>query len=250
MGVMRIGHVSIKVMDIDAAVRHYEKVLGMKTTHRDANGVVFLKCWDEWDQYSVMLTPSNQAGLNHIAYKVERDSDLDVLAERIEDWGIDVAEVSKGTLPFCGRALRFNLPSGHEMFLFAEKEFVGKDVGSINPDPWPDDIRGAGAHWLDHCLLVCEFDPEKGINKVAESTRFMMEALDFTLGEQIVVGPNGSIQLAAFLFRTSTPHDIAFVGGARAGLHHLSFFLDSWHDVLKAGDVLAKNKVRVDVTPT
>jgi catechol 2,3-dioxygenase len=136
------------------------------------------------------------------------------------------------------------------MFLFAEKEFVGKDVGSINPDPWPDDIRGAGAHWLDHCLLVCEFDPEKGINKVAESTRFMMEALDFNLGEQIVVGPNGSIQLAAFLFRTSTPHDIAFVGGARAGLHHLSFFLDSWHDVLKAGDVLAKNKVRVDVTPT
>lgn len=26
MGVMRIGHASLKVMDMDAAVRHYEKV--------------------------------------------------------------------------------------------------------------------------------------------------------------------------------------------------------------------------------
>ena len=34
MGVLRIGHVSIKVMDMDAAVQHYEKVLGLKTTQR------------------------------------------------------------------------------------------------------------------------------------------------------------------------------------------------------------------------
>jgi catechol 2,3-dioxygenase len=30
----------------------------------------------------------------------------------------------------------------------------------------------------------------------------------------------------------------------------LSFFLDSWHDVLKAADVMAKRKVRIDVAPT
>jgi len=30
MGIMRIGHISIKVMDMAAAVKHYENVLGMK----------------------------------------------------------------------------------------------------------------------------------------------------------------------------------------------------------------------------
>ena len=40
MGVMRIGHASIKVMDIDAALRHYEHVLGMRAMHHDANGNV------------------------------------------------------------------------------------------------------------------------------------------------------------------------------------------------------------------
>jgi catechol 2,3-dioxygenase len=250
MGVMRIGHINIKVMDMETSVRHYENVVGMKTTHKDAKGNVYLKCWDEWDKYSVILTPSDQAGMHHVAYKVETDADLDVLKKRIEDYGIKTETLSAETLPFVGRMLKFTLPSGHEMRLFAEKECLGTDVGSTNPDPWPDDLRGAGAHWLDHCLLMCEFNPEKAINKVAENTRFFMEVLDFFQTEQIVVGPNGSMQLASFLSRSSKPHDIAFVGGDRAGLHHLSFFLDSWHDILKAGDIMAKNKVRIDVAPT
>jgi catechol 2,3-dioxygenase len=250
MGVMRIGHISIKVMDIKAAVTHYEKVLGMNTTHIDPQGHVYLKCWDEWDKYSVILTQAEQAGLNHVAYKVEHDADLDLLKSRIEAYGISTTLVAPESMPFIGRTLVFNLPSGHEMHLYAKKEYVGTDVGTMNPDPWPDGMHGAGAHWLDHCLLMCEMDAEKGINKVAENTKFMMEVLDFYLSEQILVGPDKNMQAATWLFRTSTPHDIAFVAGPRQGLHHLAFFLDNWNDVLKSADVMAKNKVRIDVAPT
>ena len=84
MGVMRIGHASLKVMDLAAAVKHYENVLGMKKTMEDKAGNVYLKCWDEWDKYSLILTPSDQAGLNHVAYKVQKDSDLDELRKKIE----------------------------------------------------------------------------------------------------------------------------------------------------------------------
>lgn len=250
MGVMRIGHISIKVMDMAASVKHYQDVIGMKTTHVDESGNVYLKCWDEWDKYSVILTPSDQAGFNHVAYKVTDEAALDALAQRIRDYGIAVEMLPARTLPGCGRMAQFRLPSGHDMRLFATKECVGTDVGSTNPDPWPDDLRGAGAHWLDHCLLMCELNPEQGINKVAENTKFLIEALDFFQTEQITVGPGGEIQLASFLSRSSKPHDIAFVGGERPGMHHLSFFLDSWHDLLKAGDVMAKNRVRIDVAPT
>ncbi len=250
MGVMRIGHASVKVMDMAAAVRHYEKVLGMKTTMQDKHGNVYLKCWDEWDKYSLVLTPSDQAGLNHVAYKVQHDDDLDTLQKRIEAYGISTTMLAEGTMPATGRMLQFNLPSGHEMRLYAAKEFVGTDVGSVNPDPWPDDIKGAGAHWLDHCLLMCEVNPEAGINKVAESTRFVMECLDFGLAEQVMVGPDSSVQAATWLYRTSTPHDLAFVAGPRMGLHHIAFFLDSWEDVLKAADVMGKNRTKIDVAPT
>ena len=250
MGVLRIGHASIKVMDMAAALHHYEKVLGLKTTMQDKSGHVYLKCWDEWDKYSLILTESDQAGLNHLAYKVDQDSDLDALQQKIENWGIKTQILPEGTLPATGRMLQFNLPSGHEMRLYAMKECVGTDVGTTNPDPWPDDLRGSGVHWLDHALLMCEMNPEAGINTVEQNTRFMKECLDFFLTEQIMVGPGGVIQAATWMACTTTPHDIAFVGGPRSGLHHIAYFLDSWHDVLKSADVMAKNKVRIDVAPT
>ncbi|WP_114811568.1 catechol 2,3-dioxygenase [Paraburkholderia kururiensis] len=250
MGVMRIGHANLRVMDMDAALRHYQNVLGLKETFRDNAGNVYLKCWDEWDRYSLILSPSDHAGLSHVAYKVEKDADLDVLKERIEAYGIRTQMLPEGTLPATGRMLQFNLPSGHDMRLYAYKEQVGTDVGSLNPDPWPDDIKGSGVHWLDHCLLMCELNPEAGINRVAENTQFMQACLDFHLAEQVMVGPGNSIQAATWLFRSSTPHDIAFVGGPTNGLHHIAFFLDDWADVLKSADVMAKNKVKIDVAPT
>ena len=250
MSVMRIGHVALKVMDMAAAVKHYEKVVGMIKTMEDKHGNVYLKCWDEWDKYSVILQPSDQAGMDHVAYKVRQDSDLDALQSKIQAYGIKTVMLAEGSLPSTGRMLQFHLPSGHEMRLYAMKEYVGTEVGTTNPDPWPDSIHGAGAHWLDHVLLMCELNPETGVNHVADNTKFMCEVLEFYLVEQVVVGPNGAIQAASWLTRTNTPHDIAFVGGQRAGFHHASFFLDSWHDVLKAADVMAKSKTKIDVAPT
>jgi len=250
MGILRIGHASLRVMDMEAAKRHYTKVLGLKITMEDKSGNVYLKCWDEWDKYSVILTPSDQAGMNHVAYKVEKDGDLDELQKKIEAYGIKTSMLPEGTLPSTGRMLQFKMPSGHEMRLYAMKEYVGTEVGTTNPDPWPDNMTGAGAHWLDHTLLMCELNPETGVNRVAENTKFFCEVLDFFLTEQVTVGPGGAIQAAAWLARTTTPHDIAFVGGPKPGMHHISFFLDSWHDVLKAADVMAKNKTKIDVAPT
>jgi catechol 2,3-dioxygenase len=250
MGVLRIGHVSLRVMDMAAAVKHYSNVLGMKVTMEDKAGNTYLKCWDEWDRYSVVLTPSDQAGMNHVAYKVEKDGDLDAIQKKIEAKGIKTALLPEGTMPATGRMLQFNMPSGHEMRLYAQKELVGTEVGSTNPDPWPDNLKGAGSHWLDHVLLMCELNPETGTNHVAANVEFFRDCLDFYLVEQVLVGPGGAIQAAAFLSVTNTPHDIAFVGGPKAGFHHASFFLDSWHDVLKSADVMAKNKVKIDVAPT
>jgi catechol 2,3-dioxygenase len=234
---------------MDAALAHYTGVLGLIKSDEDTNGNVYLKGWDEWDQYSVMLTPDDRAGMNHVAYKVETDADLDVFQNRITEWGITVENLPSGAIHSCGRAIKFQMPSGHEMVLYAEKAFVGKAVGTTNPDPWPDGLNGMGVHWLDHVLLMCELNPDAGINTVAETTQFLQETMDFHLAEQVMVGPDGNIQAATWLFRSSTPHDIALVGAPSAGFHHAAFFVDDWSDVLKSADILAKKRVKVDVTP-
>jgi catechol 2,3-dioxygenase len=177
------------------------------------------------------------------------DSDLDELQTRIEAYGISTEMLPEGALPSVGRMLKFQLPSTHECRLYAAKTCVGTDVGIVNPDPWPDGVQGIGARWLDHLQLNCELDPEKGINRVADNVRFLTECLEFYLVEQIMVGPDGNNQAAAWLTRTNTPHDIAFAGSPTPGMHHLAFFLESWNDVLHAGDVLGKKRVRMEITP-
>jgi catechol 2,3-dioxygenase len=123
-------------------------------------------------------------------------------------------------------------------------------VGSINPEPWPDGLKGAGVKWLDHVALVCNSSPGKSINKVAENSKFFIEVLDFFQTEQIMVGPDGAFQFGSFMSCSGRPHDIAFAAGRTEGLHHVGFYLDSWQDLLKAGDVMGKQRVRVDIGPT
>jgi catechol 2,3-dioxygenase len=249
MGVIRIGHVKIRVLEMEPALAHYRDVLGMYHTHTDGSGDTYLKAWDEWDLYSVILTESDRAGLDHVAFKVASDADLDQYRGCIVDHGTAVTQLEPGAIHGMGRGLRFTIPNGLDMVLFADKEFHGTEVGSLNPDPWPDGLRGCAVRWLDHCLLMGELDPEAGVNTVADSCAFMMDVLDFRLTEQVVAGPDQDVQIAAFLTTTTKPHDIAFVGAPTSGFHHAGFFLESWEEVLKAADVLAKNRVRVDVTP-
>lgn len=249
MGVLRLGHVGLHVLDIEAATRHYEETIGLLRSHRDPDGTTYLRGWDEWDKYSLVLIPSDRAGIDHTAFKVGDEADLDTFRQRIAAYGIEVADVSPGELRFCGEAIRFAIPSGHDFYLYAHKDIVGKAVGVTNPDPWPDGLRGIGAHWLDHVMLMCEADPAAGVNTVADNVEFFRTVLDFGLSEQVLAGPDGGFIAAAWLFRTSTPHDIAFGAGPTSGLHHVSFFLDEWSDVLRAADILAKRHVHVDVTP-
>ena len=245
---MRIGHASLKVMDMEAAKRHYTKVLGLKVTMEDKAGNVYLKCWDEWDKHSLVLTPSDQAGMNHVAFKVERTPTRRACRSASRPHGIKTAMLPEGTMPSTGRMLQFKLPSGHEMRLYAMKEYVGTEVGTTNPDPARQHHRRGRALAGPHAADVRAQSRDRR-QPVAENTKFLVDALDFFLTEQVLVGPEGNIQAATCSARTTTPHDIAFVGGPKPGMHHISFFLDNWNDVLKAADV-GQNKTKIDVAPT
>ncbi|MDZ7817490.1 MAG: VOC family protein [Aliarcobacter sp.] len=154
MGIIRIGHIDINVLDINESRKYYENIMGMNVTREDSDGTLYLKCWDEWDKYSLVLRPSDEATFNRVAFKVKDDSDLDELKIRIEKYGIKTKFLEAGVIADCGRVLSFILPSGHELDLYAEKTFVGKDVGdTLNPAPWPFKGKGIKAHWIRSCII-------------------------------------------------------------------------------------------------
>ncbi|RMH87164.1 MAG: catechol 2,3-dioxygenase [Actinomyces sp.] len=239
MGILRLGHVEVRVPDLELCAAYYTEVLGLREVAR-AGDHVYLKGWDEHDHHSVMLTYAPRYGIEHVAWKVTDEADLEHYETRLEKAGCIVERLPAGHELGQGEAIRFETPSGHQMELYRHMERVGNGLPSFNPPPLPIDLVGIAPPRLDHCLLLAENVPDAG--------RFMQEVLDFRVTEQLI--SNEGHQLLVFLERSRRPHDVAFTRGTDGGLHHFAFALDSWADIGRAADILRLNGVNIDIGPT
>jgi catechol 2,3-dioxygenase len=243
-GVLRLGEVGVRVMDIDAARRHYVEHMGLHEMMTDEAGKkLYCKAWDEHDHHSLVLQEADTAGLEYVAFKVDSDATLDEFEPKIREFGLEVAHIEAGVYPKSGRRLEFILPSGHRTQLYAEKEQVGNTLGTRNPGVIPDEgvVRGFRINRLDHCLL--------GGPNIDESARFFKEVFDFVLSERIE-DLESRESLAVFLTCSNKPHDIAFLINPEPGrFHHVSFLLESETDVIHAADLIGKHRIPVDVGP-
>lgn len=241
-GVMRPGHIQLRVLDMQEALDHYRDLLGLIDMHTDNQGRVYLKGWSEIDKFSVVLRECDESGMDFVGYKVESKEALNRLRQDLIDFGVTVADIPAGELDGCGARIRFQVPTGHMIELFAEKEQTGKwGISSTNPDAWPRGLKGMKATRFDHCLLY-------GPN-IAGSLEIFRDVLGFDLAEQ-VLDENGT-RLAQFLTTSMKAHDVAFIEHPEPGkLHHASFFLDSWEDVLRAADLISMTDTSIDIGPT
>ncbi|UCV02776.1 catechol 2,3-dioxygenase [Azonexus sp. IMCC34842] len=242
-GVLRPGHGAIRVLDLEAAVHHYRDIMGLVETGRDAQGRVYLKCWDERDHNSVVLRQAERAGLDFFGFKVRDKATLDKMEADLRAYGLATERIPAGEMLATGERVRFEIPSGHLIELYAEKQAVGNGLQMLNPAPWTKaSENGIAPVRLDHCLLY-------GPN-IAAVQKIFTEVLDFYLVERVLT-PDNENNAAIWLSCSHKVHDIAFVEHPEPGkLHHLSFLLDSWEEVLRASDILSMNQVPIDIGPT
>lgn len=244
-GVLRPGHIQIRVLDMAVSRKFYRDVIGLVETGTDEQGRVYFKCWDERDHHSIVLRQADHAGVDFVGFKVLNAATLAKLAADVRSFGLEVERVPAGEMLETGERMRFQLPSGHLFELYAEKTHVGNGLGQVNPHPWgPDSERGIAPIRFDHCLL---YGPNVAANK-----KLFTEVLGFYLVERIL-GPKeaGEPELAVFLSCSHKTHDIAFVEHPEPGkLHHLSLRMPTWEKVLRAADIMGMNKVAIDIGPT
>lgn len=241
-GVMRPGHIQLRVLDLQAALEHYVDLLGLIEMDRDAQGRVYLKGWTEIDRFSVVLREADEPGMDFLGFKVVDDATLCRLSEELAAFGCPVENLLAGELKGCGRRIRFEAPSGHRFELFAEKEQTGKwGVSEVNPEAWPRGLQGMKATRFDHCLLY-------GV-ELPETLRLFTEVLGFSLAEQVL--DDAGRRVAQFLTVGMKAHDVAFIQHPEKGrFHHASFFLESWEDVLRAADLISMSGTSLDIGPT
>jgi len=241
-GVLRPGHVALRVLDLDDSVRFYRDVMGLIETGRDALGRVYLKAWDERDHNSVLLRQADVAGMDALAFKVRDARTLERFGARLQEYGVATERVPRGEMLETGERLRFVIPTGHTIELYAEKTDVGNGRPYLNPEPWLPNLKGIAPVRFDHALLYgCDVDGSRALFE---------DVLDFALVERVLMADDRT-DLAVFLSCSNKAHDIALVRHDEDDkLHHISFLLESWEQVVRAGDILALNAVPLDIGPT
>src|SRR5438093_11635355 len=105
--VLRPGHCSLRVLDLEAAVKHYTEVLGLIETDRDEKGRVYLKAWDEHDHHSVVLRQAETPGMDYYGFKVDSKATLDELAKAVSGFGCKVESIPAGEHRATGERVRF-----------------------------------------------------------------------------------------------------------------------------------------------
>ena len=241
-GVLRPGHIQLRVLDLEASVEHYVELLGLHETDRDEQGRVYLKAWSEVDKFSLVLREADEPGMDFMAFKVVDDATLESLTADIEVFGLKVTHKAAGDLKDCGRRIQFTAPSGHVFELYAEKAYTGKwGVEETNPEAWPRALRGMKAVRFDHCLLYGD--------ELAKTYDLFVDVLGFYLAEQ-VLDPDGN-RIAQFLTLSMKAHDVAFIQHEeKAKFHHASFYLETWEDILRAADLISMTNTSLDIGPT
>lgn len=241
-GVLRPGHVCLRVLDLNESVEFYREVLGLLETGRDAQGRVYFKAWDERDHNSLVLREAESAGIDFMGFKVLDAATLETLEAALQAHGVPTERVAAGEMLGTGERVRFRIPTGHVMELYADKQVVGSPVGTLNPAPWVENLKGIAPVRMDHALLYGgDID---GVEKL------FCEVLGFYVTERVLL-EDGRGTLAVFMACSPKAHDIAFVRHPEDGkLHHVSYLLESWEQVLRAADLMSMHKVSVDIGPT
>lgn len=242
-GVLRSGMMQLRVLDLEKAVTHYVKYLGMDEVSRDpATNRVFLKCWDEFDHHSFVLREAETTGMDFIGFKVRDDAYLSVLEQKTLAFGLSCKIIPANTdQPGYGRRLAVDLPTGHRFDFFAETEMASDRPEIRNPNIWQKEPHGMGVSCFDHALLY-------GPNS-KEAVRYCTEVMGMGVVE-VVKAPDGVGDVCTWMANANRTHDLAILEYDKPGkLHHVGFKLNDWYEVGHAADLISINDIVLDAGP-
>ena len=127
-----------------------------------------------------------------MAFKVVSPEILEQLESDLRACGVPTERVPEREFLHMGEHVRFEIPSGFLIDLYAEKSKASTPQTLLNPPPWnPETECGSAPTCFDHALL---YRPD-----VEKVQKLFVEVLGFYLTEQVMLKDNPT-QLAIFLF--------------------------------------------------
>ena len=133
----RVGHIHLKVSDLDRAIHFYSDVLGFEVTQRYGDQAAFLSAGgyhhhiglNTWHSKGAGAAPARAAGLYHVAFVFPDRASLGAALQRVLDHGTRLDGAADHGV---SEAVYFNDPDGNGIELYRDRA----------PEDWPRDAAG------------------------------------------------------------------------------------------------------------
>ena len=133
----RVGHIHLKVSDLDRAIHFYSDVLGFEVTQRYGDQAAFLSAGgyhhhiglNTWHSKGAGAAPVRAAGLYHVAFVFPDRASLGAALQRVLDHGTRLDGAADHGV---SEAVYFNDPDGNGIELYRDRA----------PEDWPRDAAG------------------------------------------------------------------------------------------------------------
>jgi catechol 2,3-dioxygenase len=160
---MHIGHVALRVTDLERSVEHVQRVLGLRVRTNSASQALLTS---NEKHHELQLIAAESAGLDHVGLEVESAQDLQEVRTRAIGAGAQMLDDGDGE-PGLGAAVRFSGPAGITYEVYDGME---RDPLSIHTYLRP------GIRKFGHLTFLCE--------QPAEVVAFWRDALAFRISDE------------------------------------------------------------------
>ena len=212
LGLRRIDHVALRVVDVDEAAARWCIQFGLTETLRDESRAL-LRCG--YEACSLELIAGGKPGFDHQAFELARGVTLGEAASHLERLGVPHEPN--------GDALRLADPDGNGVELVPARE---------SEDVWPDvarstaELPGFRPRKLGHTNFLT--------GDLGAQTSFYTEVLGMRVTDRL--GDEG-----IWLHVNADHHVLAFVEKGYPHFHHLALEMVDWGELRVAFDHLAQH---------
>lgn len=240
--IAHLAHVEILTPKPEASLDFFTKVIGLHVAGQSGDSV-YLRAWGDYERATLKLTAAKTSGLGHIGFRTRSAQVLSQMVEYLNAKGVQGRWIENELGH--GPAYRVADPDGHAVEIYFETERfapTGDQVPGFKAMPQRYIPHGIAPKRLDHVNLLA--------NDVKANREFYNGLLGMRVTEQIIF--DDGTEMGCWLSSTFKSYDLAFThdrSGAKGRFHHLTYFMDSREEVLKAADVLVEAGVPIETGP-
>lgn len=237
-----LGHVELLTPKLEDSSDFFVKILGMEVVYKSENSI-YLRGWKDYEQYSLILTYSDEPGIGHTGLRAMSPESLEKRAAAIEQSGYGIGWID-GDFGH-GRAYRFRGPDGHVMELYYESEkYVPPEhlKPLLKNQPQKYTARGVSVNGLDHVNYFSA--------NVEKDGEFAEKVLKLRLTEQIRL--NNGYHPGKWYRISTKSYDLVYTHDALQGngrLHHIAFRVETNEDIWRAADIFNDYGVYIEFAP-